>query len=349
MLRASELLREHDLGAGAPAAPTAPAALEASELLRQLKLGAAAPAAPAASAAPAVSAAAAYAAAASAAATAAAATQEPKLYEEPKSGVTHCGVCNLVLDVKTEFNMSGTLCTTLGCGHVVHQRCWMDRSLLLTKEELSELTKPDSKKPTERYRCPTCNAWNGPVGHEALPEVCIKDDSRPGHHKTLERAETWWAQPLCDLLHQVLGYLYQHHCLETTQREGTVQDEQTFVRRCKARCSKTRGGQQLNDDLEEMIQSLMAAKPNAIKPSADDYVTMSEIRPIVDLLTHSLLLHLVEIRKPTKPLQLKEAAAFRQWLVFFERWLRTAGLQDCEIEEARQRWEAQWPALKVKS
>ena len=264
-------------------------------------------------------------------------TTDPTAKARPtdeRLGKTHCPICCEPLNAKSADNINGALCSTLACQHIVHQKCWT----LQSEGYLNEIARAGkgSREMTQRLRCPLCNVWNGPAGSEGTGKEIIYSD-RKGGHSTWKRPSAWWSQPVEHLMHQVLGYCFQQQMWATQKLEGSVAEEQVFVRKCKNRMIKARGGQQVADQLVAAINKL-----SADFPSCDALVPGEVLDPVVDLLTDSLLLHVVDSKKG-KCMQPGEANA---WLSYYEMWLITAGLTKEEIADSKVRWFGRHTELK---
>jgi len=250
-------------------------------------------------------------------------------------GKTHCPICHDLLNAKTARNMDGVHCITLACQHVVHQACWAHQA----QGYLMDIAKAGraSKETTTKLRCPLCNTWNGPAGCEGTDEEIAVPSSNGRGHTTWRRPDAWWAQPVGNLMHQVLGYCYQQHCTATTKREGSINDEQVFVRRCKNVFQKARGGQQIQDNLATGIAILTKHYPKS-----DAVVPGQALEPIVDLLTDSFLLHVADSKKG----KLVKPAEAKRFMEYYELWLMTAGFTKIEIAAAKVSWLRRHPELK---
>ena len=250
---------------------------------------------------------------------------------------TDCSICNKPLDMKAPWNLGGIECWTLGCQHVVHKNCWLQR----VQNCKRDMTKYGSKQTSDDLHCPVCNTWVGPMGcigvdDPSVTQMIVMNKDDRGHHEW-KKPEVWWAQEFDELVNQVLGACYQSHCWETTRAEGTLVDEQVFIRKCRNRMQKARGGQQLMDAFEAELGRLAALYPDASKLIEND-----ALFHVIDLLSDCFLLHIVETKKG----KCVRPAEAHVWLPHLDSWLRSTGEVQEEIAGHRARLLRRHPELK---
>mmetsp|Transcript_4326 Transcript_4326/g.9816 ORF Transcript_4326/g.9816 Transcript_4326/m.9816 type:complete len:383 (-) Transcript_4326:229-1377(-) len=217
--------------------------------------------------------------------------------------------------------------STLACGHVVHQLCWrrhnkqyVDRMIAHAQAKL----RPENNEVSDALRCPICHAWHGPNGCDGMPTMTISNEDKTGHYEW-RPPSGWFQQPVSDLIHQVLGYIYQRHCIDHCGREGSVEEERAWISRCRNRASKAKGGQQLLESLDKkckVLSSMSIKKGGALVPPKVVVSVASEV-------VIAIMLHCVEMKKG-KVLDKKQAA---EWIRYMRPWLVTAGLTLDMIEE----------------
>ena len=131
-----------------------------------------------------------------------------------------------------------------------------------------------------------------------------------------------------DLMHQILGYIYQRHCLDHIGREGNDKDEFAFCARCRNRLQKARGGQKQFDVLEQKLETL-AAIASKMDLRAGESVPPKMLVSVCTDLVACLFHHVVETKKG-KVLDQKQCD---EWMAYARPWLITAGLTRAMIDQ----------------
>lgn len=236
-----------------------------------------------------------------------------------------CAVC------KKPFGKAD-LVQTLACEHVVHQQCWYEYNNgyieKVYEHAQAGLPNPMSRQSkTERLRCPICSTWHGANGCEGAPMMTVSNEKGDGHREWAP-PNAWWKQPVKELMHQVLGYIYQRHCLDTLGSEGNDKEEFAFCAKCRNRLQKSRGGQQQFDVLEDKLRVMEAIASR--KASGDsDLVPPKMVVSVSTDLVACIFHHVVETKKG-KVLDQKQAD---EWMQYMRPWLITAGLTRAMIDE----------------
>jgi hypothetical protein len=175
-----------------------------------------------------------------------------------------CAVCKNPMKL-------GEPTTVLACEHVVHQNCWVRHNA----GYVGKITDKDiglyyaAKGPHNKsLRCPICDVWHGPNGCDDMATMTIDTADGTGHREW-KPPSSWWSQPTLDLMHQVMGYIYQRHCIEHLGREGETREEAQFCSRCRNRMGKVKGGMQQFEALEakvKVLKSLCEATNSLVPP-----------------------------------------------------------------------------------
>jgi hypothetical protein len=242
-------------------------------------------------------------------------------------GYDTCPVCSKPL-LAAELNLK-----TLACGHMVHLNCWDATSTLAYVGNLAlRGSEYSMNRDTPELRCPVCGDFHGPASAstKAIQQGAIArghGHETSGHgSRSLGPGTTWFHGGAQDVLHQLLGFAFQHERMQRTGMEGTVSEETIFITQCRNRLQKARGGVQALDALDAAMHAAALACPDLVKdPTARP--PRATMVALGDAVAACSVLCLCETKK-AKVLSPKDAD---KWLDCVKRWLRTAGMAGDEI------------------
>jgi len=227
---------------------------------------------------------------------------------EKGPGIEVCPLCSELL--------IGTHVDTLACGHSVHHTCWVKHNF----EELARWKAgAELRGELVNLRCPVCDAWHGPAHPMVVGTQEHTIVNAQGRHQKI--STQWWHRDAKDLIHQVIGYTYQHHCQKELGREATLDQEKVFVTRCRNRGQKAHGGQHALDALDVALKQ--------ISETGRDEVEQAKLVQLLEQLVECCRLHMVDTKKG-RVVDHEDAG---KWMGYVKRWIRTIPGLTCEVVE----------------